>query len=65
MATSTIRLDDGVREETTRIASQMGLFQSDWRQQKRQFLIFLPMILSRHAAVQLQGAMTQFPLQII
>ena len=25
MATSTIRLDDGVREETTRIASQMGL----------------------------------------
>ncbi len=25
MATSTIRLDDGVREETTRIASEMGL----------------------------------------
>ena len=25
MGTSTIRLDDGVREETTRIASQMGL----------------------------------------
>lgn len=25
MSTSTIRLDDGVREETTRIASQMGL----------------------------------------
>ena len=25
MATSTVRLDDGVREETTRIASQMGL----------------------------------------
>ena len=25
MSTSTIRLDDGVREETTRIASEMGL----------------------------------------
>ena len=25
MASSTIRLDDGVREETTRIASEMGL----------------------------------------
>ena len=25
MATSTIRLDDGVREETTRIAAEMGL----------------------------------------
>ena len=25
MGTSTIRLDDGVREETTRIASEMGL----------------------------------------
>ena len=25
MATSTIRLDDGVREETTRIAAKMGL----------------------------------------
>ena len=25
MATSTIRLDEGVREETTRIASEMGL----------------------------------------
>ena len=25
MSTSTIRLDEGVREETTRIASQMGL----------------------------------------
>ena len=25
MSTSTIRLDEGVREETTRIASEMGL----------------------------------------
>ena len=86
MATSTIRLDDGVREETTRIASQMGLsFNAvmnimarkfnevkgfpfpvrDWRRQKRPFLIFLPMTLSRHAAMRLQSAMTQFLLQII
>ena len=57
MATSTIRLDDGVREDF--------LFRSDWRRQKRLFLIFLPMTLSRHAAMRLQSAMTQFLLQII